>query len=94
MAGKWFRLSSAVREGVPLAKQPQRAQAPPSVSLRKGLSQKNNLDGNIKPFTTQIIPLDSDLTPMHMENLQKAKRARERLHKLVTTSTSGSIGIF
>eukprot|EP00978_Attheya_sp_CCMP212_P030922 scaffold115242_cov59-Attheya_sp.AAC.1 len=32
VGGQWFRISSAIREGVPLSEQPARAHAPPSVT--------------------------------------------------------------
>jgi hypothetical protein len=82
VGGQWFRVSSAVREGVPLSEQPARAQAPLSVVSISDLSKKNEVDGYIRPFNDKVLPLDAPLSTCARENLCKAKEARERLHKL------------
>ena len=92
--GQWFRISSAIREGVPLSEQPLRAQAPPSVSLRKELSKKNESDGYIRPFTQNIVPLDHKLEPSSKKNIRTAREAHERLHKIAVSShrVKGGVG--
>jgi len=82
VGGQWFRVSSAVRENVPLAEQPPRAQAPQSVTLRKELSKKNDLEGYVRPFTSDQIPLDAPLRDESKANLQRAKEARDHLQSL------------
>ena len=81
VANQWFRVSSAVKEGVSLEQQPPRAQAPPSVTLLKNLSRKNDVDGYIKPFTSNSLPLDHTLDHPHL--LTQAKQARDALQKLL-----------
>ena len=49
VGGQWFRVSWAVRAGVSLAEQPARAQAPLSVASLIELSQRNEVDGYIRP---------------------------------------------
>ena len=83
--GQWFRVSSAVREGVPLSEQPLRAQAPPSVSLRKELSKKNDSDGYIRPFNEKLIPLDHKLEANARNNIRSARQAHEMLHKIAVS---------
>ena len=82
VGGQWFRISSAVKEGVPLNEQPVRAQAPLSVTSLLELSRKNEQDGYIRPLTQSIIPLDAPLTDESIQNLKRAKDAREKLHHL------------
>lgn len=82
VGGQWFRVSSAVRDGVSLSEQPARAQAPLSVSSMTDMSKKNEADGYIRPFNDKVLPLDAPLSTGALENLAHAKQARERLHKL------------
>jgi hypothetical protein len=82
IGGQWFRVSSAVREGVPLSEQPVRAQAPLSVVSLQDLSKRNEQDGYIRAFTMQCIPLDAPLSDQSLQNLQRGKAARDKLHKL------------
>lgn len=83
IGGEWFRLSSAIREDVPLDKQPPRAQAPPSVVSMKDLSKKNEVDGYCRRFDSKNIPLDGMLSENGgIANVTKAKVARERLHAI------------
>mmetsp|Transcript_21292 Transcript_21292/g.30446 ORF Transcript_21292/g.30446 Transcript_21292/m.30446 type:complete len:594 (+) Transcript_21292:21-1802(+) len=89
VGGQWFRVSSAIRENVPLSEQPPRAQAPQSVTLRKELSKKNEIDGYIRPFSQDMLPLDGPLREESKNNIQFAKDARDRLYSLVSSS-SGS----
>jgi hypothetical protein len=88
IGGTWFRVSSAVKEG-PLKDQPARATAPLSVVSRKDLSKRNEIDGYIRPFSDKILPADAALPPSALENLQKAKEARERLLKLAHGGRAG-----
>lgn len=88
IGGTWFRVSSAVKEG-PLKDQPARATAPLSVVSRKDLSKRNEIDGYIRPFTEKILPADAVLPPSAIENLSKAKEARERLLKLAHGGRAG-----
>jgi hypothetical protein len=88
IGGTWFRVSSAVKEG-PLKEQPARAQAPLSVVMREQLSQRNEIDGYIRPFTERTIPTDASLPPSAIKNLQKAKDARERLLKAAHGRAAG-----
>ena len=83
--GQWFRVSSAVREGVPLSEQPLRAQAPPSVSLRKELSKKNDSDGYVRPFDEKLIPLDHKLESNARRNIRSAREAHDLLHKIAVS---------
>ena len=97
VGGEWFRVSSAVKAGVPLSEQPTRAQAPLSVVSRDDLSKRNEIDGYIRPFNSKVISLDNSLSPNGIENVQKAKEAKERLAKLahgagVTRSSGGGGG--
>jgi len=87
--GQWFRTSSAVKEGVPLDDQPERAKAPPSVTLRQDLSKKNDSDGYIRPFDRTNIPLDHDLNPQAMENMKRARLARGELQRLAVGGSRG-----
>jgi hypothetical protein len=80
IGGTWFRVSSAVKEG-PLKDQPARAQAPLSVVSLQDLSKRNEIDGYIRKFNDKTIPPDTALPPNAIQNLQKAKEARERLLK-------------
>ena len=88
IGGSWFRVSSAVKEG-PLKDQPARATAPLSVSSLKDLSKRNEIDGYIRPFSEKILPADASLPPSALENLKKAKEARERLLKLAHGGRAG-----
>lgn len=93
VGGQWFRVSSAVREGLPLSEQPVRAQAPYSVVSLQDLSKRNEQDGYIRPFTLQLIPLDAPLTDRTIRNMQNAKTARDRLHKLAHTVNGARSGM-
>jgi hypothetical protein len=44
--------------------------------------QRNEVDGYLRPFNSKVLPLDDALAPCALENLQKAKAARDSLHKL------------
>ena len=92
IGGQWFRISSAVKEGVSLAEQPARAQAPLSVVSLTELSDRNELDGYIRAFTEKKIPLDAHLCREAEKNLHDAKLARETLLKLTHGRTSGVVG--
>jgi hypothetical protein len=82
VGNEWFRVSSAVREGS-LDNQPPRAQAPPSVVSMKDLSKKNEVDGYVRRFDQNTLPLDGSLSEeVGIANLQSAKKARERLHAI------------
>ncbi len=81
IGGQWFRVSSAVREG-PLSDQPARAQAPLSVSSRKELSKKNEVEGYYRPFGERNIPLDHPLHKETIENVMAAKEAQTRLQRI------------
>mmetsp|Transcript_18446 Transcript_18446/g.38210 ORF Transcript_18446/g.38210 Transcript_18446/m.38210 type:complete len:589 (-) Transcript_18446:607-2373(-) len=90
IGGEWFRVSSAVREDLPLEKQPHRAQAPPSVVSMKDLSKKNEVDGYVRKFDAKTIPLDRALgDDFGIANLEAAKKARERLHAIAGGGGSG-----
>jgi hypothetical protein len=99
VAGKWFRISSAIRRDLPLIEQPPRAQAPPSVTLHKELSKKNEVDGYVRPFEKSVFPLDNILTSECWANLQKAKELRDTLGTVTTQlkssmkSSGGARGI-
>jgi len=82
IGGQWFRVSSAVKEGVPLSDQPSRAQAPLSVVSLSDLSKRNEVDGYVRPFTGKQLPVDAPLTQTAQKNVLAAKTARERLSKL------------
>jgi hypothetical protein len=88
IGGQWFRISSAVKEGT-LKEQPARAQAPLSVVMLQNLSKRNEQDGYIRPFTEKIIPVDHPLSDSALENLKKARQARERLQKVVHGRSGG-----
>jgi len=92
VGGQWFRVSSAVKEGVPLSEQPPRAQAPLSASSRKDLSRKNDADGYIRPFTDRIIPLDHSLSDSAASNIQRGKQAISKLQKIASTAGRGVTG--
>jgi len=80
---QWFRISSAVQEG-PLSDQPVRARAPLSAAsiLPLVADARNELDGYIRPFNQNTLPLDAPIAPSTRENLENAKAARDQLHKL------------
>lgn len=88
VGGQWFRVSSAVKEG-PLSDQPARAQAPLSVVSLTDLSERNEVDGYIRPLTTKIIPLDAALSETAQQNILAARAARERLQKLAHGRSGG-----
>jgi len=88
IGGQWFRASSAVKEG-PLKDQPARAQAPLSVVSLHDLSKRNEQDGYIRPLSEKIIPVDHHLSTSTIENLQKARQARERLIRLAHGRSGG-----
>lgn len=92
VGGQWFRVSSAVKDGLPLSEQPARAQAPLSVTSLDDLPRRNELDGYIRPFDSRTIPLDGSLSATAEENIQHAKIARERLLKLTHGRTGGVTG--
>jgi hypothetical protein len=81
VGGQWFRVSSAVREGS-LKEQPVRAQAPLSVVSLADLPKRNDQDGYIRPLAEKSLPCDAALAPFTIENLKKAKEARERLFRV------------
>ena len=90
IGGEWFRVSSAVRDDLPLDKQPPRAQAPPSVVSMKDLSKKNDADGYVRQFDAKTIPLDGPLgDDFGRANLDNAKAARARLHAFGGGGTGG-----
>ena len=93
VGGQWFRVSSAVKEGVPLSEQPVRAQAPLSVVSLQELSKRNEQDGYIRPLTHQIIPLDAPLKETSIRNIQNAKAARDKLHKLAHNINGARTGM-
>eukprot|EP00532_Pseudo-nitzschia_australis_P002285 CAMPEP_0168197272 /NCGR_PEP_ID=MMETSP0139_2-20121125/21042_1 /TAXON_ID=44445 /ORGANISM="Pseudo-nitzschia australis, Strain 10249 10 AB" /LENGTH=582 /DNA_ID=CAMNT_0008121665 /DNA_START=230 /DNA_END=1978 /DNA_ORIENTATION=+ len=82
IGGTWFRVSSDVKGHS--KNQPVRARAPLSVVARRdiALSKNNKLDGFMQPFTSRVLPADAPLPPSAIENLRKAKEAREKLLKL------------
>ena len=91
IGGEWFRVSSAVRDDLPLDKQPPRAQAPPSVVSMKDLSKKNDADGYIRRFDSKTIPLDGPLRDdFGRANLDNAKAARARLHAIAGGGEGGT----
>ena len=92
VGGTWFRVSSAIREGVPLDEQPTRAQAPPSVVMMRDLSKKNDAEGYVHSFAERMIPLDGKIPPEAAENLRKAKAARERLQRVAGSIKSAKSG--
>ena len=88
VGGQWFRISSAVKEGS-VKDQPARAQAPLSVVSLIDLSKRNEQDGYIRPLSEKILPVDAALSETSVENLKKAKLARERLHKVAHGRSGG-----
>ena len=82
IGGQWFRVSSSIRDGVPLAEQPPRAQAPLSVSSIQDLSKKNELDGYCLEFIESKIPIDRMISKDTLDNLLNGKEARDKLNKL------------
>jgi TFA2 Winged helix domain 2 len=92
VGGQWFRVSSAVRAGVSLSEQPARAQAPLSVVSLADLSQRNEVDGYIRPLTAKKLPLDDALTEAAQANICAARHARERLLKLAHGRSGGVTG--
>jgi hypothetical protein len=83
IGGEWFRISSAIRDDLPLDKQPPRAQAPLSVVSMKDLSKKNEVDGYTRKFDEKTIPIDGTLNEDRgIRNLEDAKHAREKLHSI------------
>ena len=93
IGGQWFRVSSAVREGLPLHEQPVRAQAPLSVVSLQELSKRNEQDGYIRPLSVQLIPLDAPLSDTSIDNLKNAKAARDKLHKLAHNMNGARSGM-
>jgi len=89
VGGQWFRVSSAVKEGVPLDEQPERAKAPPSVTNQTHLSRKNISEGYIRPFNKDHLPLDHDLIPDAMGHMRAAKLARKELQKMAVGGSRG-----
>jgi hypothetical protein len=83
VGGQWCRVSSAVKAGASLEEQPARAQAPFTVTSLVDLPKRNLVDGYVRPFDEKTLPLDRPLAESSQENLEKAKEARKRLHKLV-----------
>lgn len=81
IGGQWFRVSSAIREG-PLSEQPARAHAPLSVSSRKELSKKNEVEGYYRTFNEHHIPLDHPLEKETVENIRAAREAQTRLQRI------------
>ncbi len=88
VGGQWFRVSSAVKDG-PIKDQPARAQAPLSVVSLTDLSKRNEQDGYIRPFSEKLIPLDGALSPAAVDNIQRARKARERLLKVAHGRSGG-----
>eukprot|EP00956_Cyclotella_meneghiniana_P015851 scaffold24638_cov48-Cyclotella_meneghiniana.AAC.3 len=85
VGGEWFRVSSSIREDLPPDRQPPRALAPLSVVSVKDLSKKNEVDGYTRKFDTTTIPLDGSLSEaVGIQNLEEAKRAREKLHSIAS----------
>jgi hypothetical protein len=91
IGGQWFRVSSAVKEGVPLSEQPPRAQPPLSATSYKDLSKKNDADGYVRPFNSKIIPLDHPLLPETIDNIQKGREALTKLHKIASSTGGRSV---
>lgn len=90
VGGEWFRVSSEITPNVPLEKQPPRAQAPLSVVSMKDLSKKNEVEGYCYKLDSKTIPLDGTLSAnLGMENLSKAKAAREALHAIASGGGEG-----
>ena len=91
IGGQWFRVSSAVKEGAPLKDQPARAQAPLSVVSLSDLSKRNEQDGYIRPLSERSLPLDASLSQIAIDNIRKAKDARDKLHKYAHGGRSGGV---
>ena len=89
VGGQWFRISSAVKAGVPLSEQPSRAQAPLSVVSLQDLSKRNEVDGYIRPLDNKTLPLDAPLTETAEKNIRAARKARERLLRLAHGRSGG-----
>jgi len=87
IGGQWFRVSSAVKEGT-IKEQPARAQAPLSVVMLQDLSKRNEPE-YIRSLTEKLLPVDSQLSKTVLENLQKAREAREKLLKLAHGRSGG-----
>jgi hypothetical protein len=92
VGGQWFRVSSAVRKDVPLSEQPSRAQAPLSVASLQDLSQRNEVDGYIRPFDNRMLSLDAPLSQQAQRNIANARSARERLVRLAHGRSGGVMG--
>jgi len=82
VGGQWCRVSSAVRDGVPLSEQPPRAQAPLSVTSINDMSKKNEVDGYCRPFTEKQLPLDREIQEETLKHLSDALAASKVLDKL------------
>mmetsp|Transcript_37649 Transcript_37649/g.91557 ORF Transcript_37649/g.91557 Transcript_37649/m.91557 type:complete len:520 (+) Transcript_37649:124-1683(+) len=81
IGGTWFRVSSKVQHGSK-KDQPQRAQPPLSVvALAEMPNHKRNESQYIRNFNRKMIPTDSPLPELAIQNLQKSKEARELLLK-------------
>jgi hypothetical protein len=81
IGGTWFRVSSKVQHGSK-KDQPQRAVAPLSVvALAEMPNHKRNETQYIRSLNDKMIPTDSPLPDAAVENLRKAKEAREMLLK-------------
>lgn len=99
VGGEWFRVSSAVKAGVPLSEQPGRAQAPLSVVSLTDLPKRNEVDGYIRPFNSRTLPLDNELNHDATKNLLLAKEAREHLVKaahgarISSGGSGGTLGV-
>lgn len=92
VGGQWFRVSSAVKEGVTLSEQPPRAHAPLSATSYKDLSKKNDADGYVRDFTERSIPLDHPLLPETSNRIQRGKQALAKLLEIVSTGGQGVTG--
>jgi TFA2 Winged helix domain 2 len=94
VGGQWFRVSSAVKAGIPLHEQPARAQAPLSVVSLEDMNKRNEIDGYIRPLSESQLSVDAALSENAIRNLSNAKNAREHLVKLShgLTRSSGSAG--
>lgn len=90
VGGQWFRVSSAVREGIPLSEQPTKAQAPLSVTSRKEMSKKNEVEGYIRKFDGKTIPLDHKMQTETIENMQAAMEALKNLHDVASKHRGAS----
>lgn len=95
VGGQWFRVSSAIKAGVPLKAQPARAQAPLSVVSLTEMPKRNEAEGYIREFAAKHVPLDHALSETAQQNIRAARQAREKLLKLghgrsVTGQLTGS----